>query len=348
MAVSMTTSASAGSAIDETYVEALETLARGGMEVAVERLLDSELGGAPTGSDKEIEQLRRQQLALARRLAARSSESLVPVIRLHELAYATHLEQRRLPLAIHSRLHVVELIELYVATSERPDSQQLASQLLTSVGGRLQEASMVSVAIVLYERALELDRSNAAALLGLANIFERQGTYERALPYLETALARNPRHRETRLRLGINLLRLDRQSEGEVALTELVAMAEEDWILSLAYQELAHLAAERDNRGRAWSLLAEAAGRLPDDMSLAVQLAYQSERTGRHGSVDELASTLQSTAGSPRQSPRALYSRVAGQPLEDLRASLAASSERRRVPLGEALRRSGTPREKTP
>ena len=74
---------------------------------------------------------------------------------------------------------------------------------------------MASLAIGLYERAATLDPDEPTPLLGLANIYERQGQYGRALPHLERVLRVAPGHREARLRRGIMLLRLARIAEGD-------------------------------------------------------------------------------------------------------------------------------------
>ena len=330
------------------YFEVLETLADGQPDRALALLVEVEMQAAPTGIDEETERLGKGQLKLTRRLAVAAPESIVPIATLHERAYRTHLEEHRLRLAIRSRLHAVQLIELYLTSSEHPRAKSVGANLLTGLGGSLQEASMASVAVDLYRRALELDPGNRAALLGLSGLFERQGSYERALPYLEDLLRRDRDHREARLRLAINLLRLERRPEGEAELQRLRHDPQDDWILSLAYQELANLAARDGDHAGARRLLIEASERLPEDPSLAVQIAYLTDRIGGRPPDGELAAALKSDAQSSRPSPRSLYSRVCGQELQDLRVAIDVGSQQRLGMLSTALRGSSKSREASP
>lgn len=340
--------AAASSKEADGYVEALGLLARGDTAAALTALLHAEVESAPSGSDEEIEALTRRQEAVARRLSGRSVESLVPMVLLHEQAYRAHLEQRRLTLAVHSRRHAVTLVELYATLSQRPDADRIASNLLSSLGGRLQQVTMDSAATRLYERALELDSRNGAALLGLAGILERQGSYERALGPLEFLQSHDPGHREARLRRGINLLRLERAAEGVSELEEIVSRPESDWILSLAYQELARVASSGGDRDRARHLLLEARERLPDDPSLGLQIAYLADRDGDRATSTELVGALAASTTVSTPSPRWLYSRAPGQEIEVLRRSIEAESRRRLPRLAEALGTTGRDRRGAP
>ena len=259
-----------------------------------------------------------------------------------------HLDAHRLTLAIHSRRHAVDLIDLYINLSTHPGRSGTASALLTSLGGFLQGASMSSVAISLYERALELETANAATLISLAGLYERQGSYDKALVYLEELLRHHADHREARLRLAINLERVERRTEGVEALERILVTSESDWILSLAYQELARLAVADGDPARGRVLLEEARTRLPRDPSLAVQLAYLADRVGAPGGPSRLAEALEANVRSSQPSPRSLYSRVSGEALAELRVSLADLGRQRHPLLAEALGRMATTRRSTP
>lgn len=325
-------------AVESTYREALSQLAAGDEAAALAELIRLELDAVGDAGREDLARLRASELEVARRLEARDSESLVPIVRLHERAYVELLAERRLQLAVHSRELTAELVEMYAGDSQRAGTRQLASELLTSLGGHLQEASMASVAIALYERAVALDRTNVTALLGLANVFERQGSYQRALPYLERALDAEPDHREARLRRAILLLRLGRKDEGETILLGLIGQRQEDWILSLAYQELARERSRAGDYGRARDLLLEASRRLPRDPSLPVQLAYLEDRTRTVGSPAALAEALRQAAASSEPSPRSLYGQTSGESLAELRRTLDGHSRDRLPELRKVLR----------
>jgi tetratricopeptide (TPR) repeat protein len=291
-----------------------------------------------------MERLQTGQMAVARRLAAASSETLVPLVTLHEEAYLRHLSAGRLQLAVRSRRFAVELIELYVAQSRRPDAGRLGSELLTSLGGHLQQSTMDNAATALYRRALALDGSNATAQLGLASLLERQGKYADALPNLEPLIRQGDQappmlRREAALRLGVNLFRLGRVTEGRAVLEDLVGEPTDDWIASLAYQELAREAVDHGEVGRAFELLEQAAERLPEDASLAVQLAYVTDRAGTHQGADRLRRSLERTVSRPGPSPRALYASASGAALTELRSGNADEARRRLESLGDAVGR---------
>ena len=198
---------------------------------------------------------------------------------------------------------------------------------------------MASLAIALYEQAADLAPEEVTPLLGLANVFERQGDYERALPHLERALRVAPGHREALLRRGILLRRLGRVAEAESLLRRLVRQQRADWILSLAYQELARSRAWEGDRVRARELLLEARRRLPEDPSLPVQIAYLNDRTDSSEPIESFGETLRASAASPHPSPRSLYARIPTQPLETLRRNLDERSRPYLLYLDERLDR---------
>lgn len=322
---------------DSAYLQVLVPLAAGELEAALAQLIRFETAAAPDASREQVRALARTEIRAARRLAAGGAESLLPVARLHEQAYLSHLAARRLPLAVHSRELAVELIDLYRVGSRRPDADRLAAAVLTSLGGHLQEASIASLAIGLYERAAELAPDDPTPLMGLANIFERQGNYERALPLLERTLRLSPGHREAMLRRGILLLRLDRTALGESYLEQLISQNDEDWILSLAYQESARSRWRTGDYERARDLLLEALERLPDDPSLPVQIAYLTDRTSSGASVEGLATALRVSAAGSQPSPRSIYARVDSEPLRLLRSVLDERTRQHLVYLDDRL-----------
>ena len=330
---------------ESAYLQVLVPLAAGDFESALAELTRFETARAPEASQEQIRALTRDEIRAARRLAAGGAESLLPVARLHEQAYLAHLAARRLPLAVHSRELTVQLIDLYRVGSRRPDADRLAAALLTSLGGHLQEASIASLAIGLYERAAELAPDDPTPLLGLANIYERQGEYGRALPFLERTLRLSPGHREAMLRRGILLLRLDQRAQGEGYLEQLIAGEREDWILSLAYQELARSSWRGGDYERARDLILAALERLPDDPSLPVQIAYLTDRTSSGASVERLATALRISAATSQPSPRLIYARIDSESLRLLRRLLGERTRQHLVYLEDRLDEIVGPRE---
>jgi tetratricopeptide (TPR) repeat protein len=139
----------------------------------------------------------------------------------------------------------------------------------------------------MFSRALQLDPSNGVALLGLGFMYENMGqgdnktpVYADAIGMLERAVAVQPDLHEARLRLGINLGRVDRTREGMVQLSTLIERDDvPPWILSLAYQELARLYLEAENYEQARRVLERGVEKVPEDSKIALQLAYAYERS---------------------------------------------------------------------
>ena len=281
-------------------------------------------------------------------MASESNENLIPLALLHERAYVEHLAAGRVQLAIRSRETVVELLELYLVRARRSDADIIVADLLTSIGGFLQENSMVSLALALYQRALDMEPDNEAALMGFAGAHERQGQYDKAVTYLGRLLDAHPGHREASLRLGVNLLRLGRVEEGRELLEQIAAAATEDWILSLAYQELSRLAFEAGDPARSRALLEQARDRLPHDPSLPMQLAFLEDRLGGSRDPSGLAEALRVRVESGEVSPRALYAQVGGAALTDARAAARRHGEVRLPSLAESVDRLGRPRGSAP
>jgi tetratricopeptide (TPR) repeat protein len=111
---------------------------------------------------------------------------------------------------------------------------------------------------------------------------ERTPTYQDAVDLFARAVAVDPDLHEARLRLAVNLRRLERFSEAGESLGLLIETDEvPDWITSLAFQELATLYSGRGYYDKARKVLELGVKRLPEESKLALQLAYVNERLQR-------------------------------------------------------------------
>lgn len=320
------------------YRGALDRLARGEAERAVADLveLDSRIGAA---TESNLGPLWKAKLSVIRDLLKTGPEILVPVSQLHEQAYLAHLEHGSYALASHSRTLTIELAELYVERVKGTHGERVASAVMTSMAGHLHANYVDPTASALYRRAIALDPTNTAAMLGLASIFERHGEYDKALPVLRSLAETAPRDPEGRLRLATHLIRLDEPAEAERVLRGLVEeqLREPRWIYSLAYQELARVLIERGEFDEAAALLDGAIRSLPGDSTLPILLAYVSDRARRPSSKAELASGLRGGVSSDAESPRYRYSRMPHRALDQLRAVLRGESAAQLPTLAEAL-----------
>lgn len=303
------------------YREALETLARGDREGALDAVLALETAALEAAGNGVLPRLRRYELKVLADVLPAGSEAMVPVILLHERAYLRHRQAGSTTLALHARTVAADLARSYAARGDAA-ARQLAGRLLTSLAGHLQEASVDSVAADLYREALALEPDNPAALLALAYLREQRGDYAGALPLLEELVARRPQDGEAVLRLGINRLRTRAVDAGTQDLAALLGTTQPAWVRALAYQELARALADRGEVERAERLLAEAVGELPDDPSLAIQLAFLSDLEGQAAAVD-LQDALERSTDRVAVAPRYRYSRMPAAALEEVRREIA-------------------------
>ena len=305
------------------YRQVLGRYADGDFEGAVTTLVDLETAVVAEHGAKVLNRMWKAKLQVLRDLMLEGGlEVLAPVTLLHEDAYVAYLDMGSSPLTRHARTMAADLVQFYSEQVESHESQVMAGGLMSSLAGRSQDAYLDSAAAELFALALETDSRNVAALQGLAGIYERRGEYERTVSYLEHLTEIDPPNREGRLRLAINLMRLDRQREAGETLRQLVEEPDSDWILSLAYQELARILTDNADFTSARALLEEAVRRLPRDPSLPIQMAYLSDRDESvDGDIDLLVS-LRRCAEDGSESPRYHYSQIPKSALEDLRRAL--------------------------
>ena len=150
---------------------------------------------------------------------------------------------------MHARRMTLDLVDLYAKEAETTEALKLASRVLTGMAAEVYGSGAHISAQSMFSRAVELDETNGVAMLGLGFMYENTGRgdtqtpkYEDAVRMLERAVAVAPELHEARLRLAVNLGRLERGWDGGKHLQLLIDREDvPPWILSLAYQELARL-----------------------------------------------------------------------------------------------------------
>ena len=178
------------------YRKALESYGLGDSQAALFILADLESRPSPGSTTSDLESLRRVQLSVIRDTLRTGRDLLLPVIGLHELAYLTYLERDLVPQAHHSRNTVFLLTELYAEQAHDPSARRIASDLFASLAGYFQETSSGPTGFGLYDRSLDLEPSNEAALIGLAVAYEQRGRYGRALDTSRASSRPDPRARK--------------------------------------------------------------------------------------------------------------------------------------------------------
>ena len=146
---------------------------------------------------------------------------------------------------VHTRNMAKDLALLYSEESGSEGAKLVASRLLTSLGGLLLQSAQQLPAAEMFQKGIELDGRNIAALLALSTVYEKNAQAETAVKLLRQTLEVEPANAEARLRLALNLKRLDQDAEARKLLAGLTADKEPSWVTPLAYQELARMEADR-------------------------------------------------------------------------------------------------------
>ncbi|RMH15078.1 MAG: tetratricopeptide repeat protein, partial [Acidobacteria bacterium] len=289
-------------ALTAAYRDSLQRLASGATGEALELLEATEVAAVEDDAAAAPGLLAAAQGGVIADLAERDPECLVPLLMLHLELHDRYVEARRFPLAAFARDRIVDLAERYArnATSER--APVLASEALADLGAYLLHAQLRNPGRNMLERALQLDERNVFARLDLAVALERFGEYRPAVAALRRLTELDPELGEARLRLAINLARIGERAESERQLRRLIAGGADDWLLAIAYQELARHYLAEARLEAAVSLLDESIHRLPQEGRLYLLLAYALDRSGRAGRGREIldAAPLATREASPR------------------------------------------------
>ncbi|HEX7185423.1 MAG TPA: hypothetical protein VF756_26600 [Thermoanaerobaculia bacterium] len=319
--------------VRKAYREALERLARGDEEAAraaVFQLESSLLSGKNRLTPEDLSEI---ELEVAHKLAETGPESLVPVAILHQRIYRDSAGRQPL-LAVHSRELVLQLADLYAKRGGTPAARAMAARFILGLAAELVKTAPSSVRSRVFQRALDLDAENEAALLCRAVDFERQSKPAEAVSTLELLLRSHPQNGEARLRLALNVERLGRKGEARRLLQEIVAGQPEPWQLALAYQELGRMLVADGDLEAAERALREGLKRLPDDEKLTLQLAMIHEL---RQSPEQASEALQPLRPGTGESARRRYNRMPTELLDEVWSGLVRAADERRASLAAAL-----------
>jgi hypothetical protein len=319
--------------VKAAYREALRPLAAGdeaGARAAVAAFETTHLVTDP--EPMAPEDLVEVQARVIGELARRDPEAIVGVLMLYERLYHESLARRAYLLATHDGELVFGLAELYVRKSRSPAAKELAAGFLVDLAREQLGVTMTLFTRRALSRALVYEEGNEAALLALAVDAGRRGDVRTSIGFLDRLVRRHPESLEGRLRLGIAHARLDdgtkaRQLLSEVVATDLPATsaisanpatpADERWLLSLAYQELARLQLAGGDPGASARTVEAGLKRFPEDEELLLEQASLFDRSGEHGRAREVLEAIQVRAdavSTPRhrynQPPDAAFDRA--------------------------------------
>ncbi|HEX9942504.1 MAG TPA: tetratricopeptide repeat protein [Thermoanaerobaculia bacterium] len=335
--------------IEEIYRKILLDWSAGETARAPDELVELETAVAVDGEPNSRKALLKAEQAVIHQAGAADLEVLVPIAVLHHEAYRRMIEgggRGRAMAMYHSRQMARDLAMLYSEQLGSQGASLVASRLLTSLGGLLLEAALQLPAGEMFQQAVDLDGRNTAALVALATLYEKNAQAESAVKLLRRALEADPGHAEARLRLAMNLKRLDRTDEARQLLEELTAATDPSWVTPLAYQELARLHSDRGRSSEAEKILRKGLERYPGDVRLSIQLAAVLDRRGAPGEASALVEKiLASPSTGEAAASRYLYNAVRPEAFAEARSFLAENSRSRLPVLAQAL--SAAPAEAT-
>ncbi len=325
--------------LEKGYVGALDLLAKGNSDEALDALMATEIEALGTlPSTGRIDRVWRHKLSVVRKaLELTSPEVLVPVIVLHHDAYERYREANHPVLARHARDMATDLAAYKAQSTKSAADKQFAGWVIASFGEQVLTLRTSGTSAGILQDALDISPRNPAALLGLAWAHEVHGEYEEAIARLSQLLEVEPGHEQARLRVAVCKRRIGELAESKNALTRLLRDATEPWIRSVAYQELARIFIAGERLDAAQTIAREGAEEFPEDQEITILLASVSERLGRLAEADAIVGRIQ-PSGSGAASARYVYDGRPDLGLEEARSVMHSMMNERLDLLATGLR----------
>ncbi len=301
-------------------------------------------------SDKDPrtrERLHKAEQTVISEVAGVDLEVLVPLSVLHQEAYRHYTAHGGIgtaQVATHDRTLALDLALLYKKHVGTPEASALASRLIA----RLASVSSDSFqAAKLFQLASESDSKNGVALLGLATVFEKSGSYPDAVAVLERLRALDPEHPgkypEATLRLALCLDRLDRRAEAIKLLAPLAEAPPTPWIGLLAAQELARIEQEARHPERAEKVLRAALLRYPRSARLTLQLASTLDARGAQQEARSVLESLAEIGADSQDDSRYRYNRLSQDLFDDADQVVEPAANQRLATLASSLASNSIP-----
>ena len=322
------------------YVEALRRLAAGDDAASRDAVVALERDALAPGSSWTPARLVRLEVGVARNLLRTTPGAVVPLLMLHGEVARDRLAagdtagtQRALSVA-------VELLRLPSNDDADAATRTAAAETAAALADTFFALGAPSDTRALLERARELAPDSVPVAIGLAAACEVTGDYWRVVGTLGPLLERSAAPIELRLRLGVNLRRVNRPEPAAAALTECAAPGHPTWVRALATEELALLHLDRERPADAARVLEDGLAALPDDQSLLVLLAYVSEQGGQVARAHRVLQRLDRLAAADAaESPRLRYARWSNEQLRGHRERAALAAGERLPALAAAFAR---------
>lgn len=312
------------------YREALVQLAGGdreGSRAAVLEMQTSVLTGEKPASSADLMEV---ELDVARDLARKDPESLVPILTLHQVLYRDAVRKPSYQLSTHNRELVFQLVDVYAERSRSPEARKKAARFLMGLAAEMIWNAPPTLRARVFQQILAYDDRQETALLCLAVDAERQGRYADAVGVLERLILHSPANDEARLRLAVNQARLGKVQEARKLLRELSEKTtpgtEAAWQLAVAWQELGRLLVAAGDLEAAEKTLKEGLQRLPDDDKLALQLGLVRDLRKDPRGAREAVAELGGKDGGPGGAARHRYNQLPLERLDEAWTELQAAA----------------------
>jgi tetratricopeptide (TPR) repeat protein len=330
----------ASDVVQNRYRQILAAWAGGQTEKAAGDLIALETSVVHDDDAGSRKRLLKAEEAVIHEIGGANLETLVPIAMLHHEVYRRYLQhgaKGRSLLLVHSRGMTRDLAILYKEQSGSQGAALVSSRILTSLGGLLQQYAQQLPAAEMFYQAVDLDRHNTAAMMGLAIVYEKNAQYQSAVDMLHKILAADPGYSEARLRLALNQKRLGKTDEALKGLQELANAKEATWVTSLAAQELANLLSEKGSLAGAQKTLEAALQRFPGDARLYVELAAVLDHKGEMRGAQAVMEKMVALKPSTEDSSRLLYNTTRQETFAEARRFLDENAHSRLSLLAEAL-----------
>ena len=315
------------------YRQILRAYALGKLEDALNALVELESVAVGDGDADAVERVWQAEAGVLQNVFNMDPSAILPIILFHEQTLDIYGERKLFESGIYSFMMLLNLVSFYIESVDSKEGRLTAVLLLTNLA---YHSPQPDASITLFHRALSLEPTHEAPLLGLAKHFEVRGDYKKARTYLRHLIEAHEESAEGKLRLAVNLARLGERREAKEIFQQLLKSAAPSWVRSLSYQEFARILMEDGELERAALLLEQGVQELPSDFTLLIPLAYLTEKMGRPREWS-LAAFMKACTKDCDASPRTTYSSKIGPAQIQLREQLQTHSAAKLEALGRAL-----------
>jgi len=307
-------------ALEDGYLRVLGRLAQAGPAETARALLAFERAALAPRPSARLADLRSAQRRVVHGLSVLQRPARAAILVLHSEAIALAHEQRDAWLYAQDRSFLTELLRVETGSSARGERAFAADLLALSDSAA----------------ALQVDPAHPLALQRQAISLEGTGQLDAAAEVVRRWVAAEPHNPQARLRSAVLERRRGEPAAARETLARLLASPAPDWILELAYAELAAVERALGRPQAARAVLEHGIGRL-HSQSLHLQLAFYFDEANQSSRSTAVVHRLPIALEGARPAARHLYALEPSAELEVVRRRVRAHADTAVVPLRAAL-----------